>query len=135
MSETSREEDIPSDVDDPLRRAERLEKELIELRHSTDRRVILADLTVEAVKAGMVDLDGLKLLDLSQISLNSEGRVGDARDMMIRLKQTKPWLFGTSSSSNPTGVPPSHPPRQKLATEMSDDEYRAARMSILKHQR
>jgi hypothetical protein len=31
--------------------------------------------------------------------------------------------------------PPASPPKQKLATEMTDAEYRAARTAILKHRR
>ena len=44
------------------------------------------------------------------------------------------WLFGGGSSSSSASPPPAQPSRQKLATEMTDAEYRAARAAILRHQ-
>jgi hypothetical protein len=52
---------------------------------------------------------------------------------MTQLRRVKPWLFGGSSSSSPVNAPPAQPPRQKLATEMTDEEYRIARATILKY--
>jgi hypothetical protein len=80
----------------------------------------------------MVDLDGLKLLDLANTKLNEHGEVENAAGLMTQLRHSKPWLFGGTSSSSPASVPPSQPPRQKLATEMTNEEYRAARAAILK---
>ena len=97
-------------------------------------RVLRAELKVEAVRAGIVDLDGLKLLDLKKVELTSEGELANAAELMAQLRRAKPWLFGGTSSSSPASPPPAQPPRQKLATEMTDDEYRAARAAILKHQ-
>lgn len=51
---------------------------------------------------------------------------------MMDLKRNKPWLFGTWSTSSAKEAPPSNPPRQKLAMEMSDEEYNAARALIVK---
>ena len=51
---------------------------------------------------------------------------------MAGLRRAKPWLFGRASSSGPASPPPAQPPRQKLATEMTDDEYRVARAALLK---
>ena len=47
-------------------RAEVLERRLAETEQEARGRVLRAELKVEAVRAGMVDLDGLKLLDLKQ---------------------------------------------------------------------
>ena len=41
------------------------------------------------------------------------------------------WCVVIAAARSP---PPAQPPRQKLATEMTDDEYRAARAAILKRQ-
>lgn len=114
-------------------RAEALERQLSEFERETQARLVLAELKSEALRAGMVDLDGLKLLDLSHLKLNPRGEVDDAAALMGELKRQKPWLFGSRlSSSRPASPPSADPPRQKRATEMTDDEYRAARAALLK---
>lgn len=110
----------------------RLEGEIEDVRRQARQQIMLADLKVAAVRAGMVDLDGIKLLDLSTVPKADDGRVADPGAVMSALKHAKPWLFGTGSTSSITDVPPSAPPRPKLATEMSDEEYRTARALILK---
>ena len=126
----------PGNQEDPVEtlrsHAARLEQELADVRSQADQRVIHANLRVEAVRAGMVDLDGIKLLDLSGVKLNENGEVSGGAELMHRLRREKPWLFGGLSSSAPAGAPISHPPRQKLATEMSEEEYQAARAQLLR---
>jgi hypothetical protein len=107
---------------------------LAETEREARARVVRAELKVEAVRAGIVDLDGLKLLDLKDVELTSDGELANAGELMVQLKRAKPWLFGGTSSSSRTHPPPAQPLRQKLANEMTDDEYRAARAAILKHQ-
>ena len=113
-------------------RAEAAEQALITVRADSDARLIRAELKAEAMRAGMVDLDGLKLIDLSTIKLNEQGEVDGGAALMTRLKREKPWLFGGLSSSSTAAPPPAAPPRQKLATEMTDAEYRSARAELLK---
>ncbi len=115
-------------------RAEVLERRLAEAEQEAPGRIHSAELKVEAVRAGIVDLDGLKLLDLKKVELTSEGELANAAELMTELRRAKPWLFGGTSSSSPASPPPAQPPRQKLATEMTDKEYRAARAAILKQQ-
>lgn len=132
MSDTAPGNEAALDPEALRSHAEHLERELVQVRQSAEQRVIWADLTVEAVKAGMVDLDGIKLLDQSEIKLNDDGHVAGAAALMTHLRRSKPWLFGGTSSSNPGKPPPAPQPRHKLATEMSDDEYRAARALIVR---
>ena len=113
-------------------RAEALERQLTAVQQETQARLILAELKSEALRAGMIDLDGLKLLDLSAAKLNDRGEVEGAAAMMARLKQDKPWLFGGAFSSSRSSPPPAQSPRQKMAMEMTDAEYRAARAELLK---
>ena len=126
----------PSDNLDPLAelraRADALELQLATTQTDTEARLVRAELKVEAIRAGMVDLDGLKLVDLSDLKLTKSGELENASTIMSRLRQTKPWLFSTSSSSSPASPPPAQPPRKKLATEMTDTEYRAARADLVK---
>jgi hypothetical protein len=113
-------------------RADALEHRLAETQKDARTRLVCAELKVEAVRAGMVDLDGLKLLDLADVQLNADGEIGNAAHLMALFRRAKPWLFGSTSSSSPVNAPPAQPPRQKLATEMTDAEYRIARAAFLK---
>jgi hypothetical protein len=113
-------------------RADALEHRLAETQKDARSRLVRAELKVEAVRAGMVDLDGLKLLDLADVQLNADGEIGNAAHLMTQFRRAKPWLFGGTSSSSPANAPPAQPPRQKLATEMTDAEYRIARAAFLK---
>lgn len=101
-----------------------------EANTAAEQRVIRAELKAEALKAGMVDLDGLKLADLSKIKINEAGEVEGATELMEELKKAKPYLFGTQSSSTPNTPPNPKPPAAKKATEMTDAEYAAARKQI-----
>lgn len=103
-----------------------------EVQTAADQRVIRAELKAAAIKAGMVDLDGLKLADLSKVKLNAEGEVEGADELMEAMKKSKPYLFGAASSSS-TGKPPKKGEETpKLATEMTDAEYAVARANAIK---
>jgi hypothetical protein len=108
--------------------------EIARLRTSFEARLVLANLRTEAVRAGMIDLDGLKLIDTSSVTLDENDRIARARELMENLRRSKPWLFGATvaSSSSPAAAPPSQPIRQKTALEMTDEEYQAARASLVK---
>jgi hypothetical protein len=113
-------------------RAEALEQQLTAVQKDTEARLIRAEMKAEAVRHGMVDLDGLKLLDMGALKLGEHGAVEDAAGVMTRLKRDKPWLFGTASSSSTAAAPPAQPPTEKRATDMTDAEYRVARAALLK---
>jgi len=121
------------DVENLRGRAEQLEQKLRDLERDSSRRLIRAELKAEALKVGILDLEGLKLLDLSSATLNDNNEVDGASQIMAQFKKAKPWLFGTMSSSGPATAPAAQPLRQKMATEMTDSEYRAARAALLKH--
>ena len=113
-------------------RAETLERQLNELQRETQSRLIHAELKAEALRAGIIDIDGLKLIDRSDLKLTSAGEIEGGAALIAALKRAKPWLFASASTSATAKPPAAHPPRQKLATEMTDDEYRAARAALLK---
>jgi hypothetical protein len=133
LTEVPTETDTRDEPDvDLLARLDKLERDGQESRRLNEKRVVLAELKVEALHANMIDLDGLQFIDMSQVRLSENGVVVDGAELIGRLKRAKPWLFATPSSSSIAKVPPSGPSRQKLAKDMSDEEYRIARANVIK---
>lgn len=114
-----------------ISRAETLERKL----HETEIRMITSvrefDLKAEALRAGIVDLDGLRLLDPTVISNPDDGDF-DAAAIVVRLRREKPWLFGVAGSSSGGSAPPAVAVKKRLATDMSVEEWRAARADLLR---
>ncbi len=109
-----------------------LEQRLAALEASVRERLVRAEMKAHAVRAGMVDLDGLKLLDTSQVTLNERDEVVGAESLMAQMRRAKPWLFGGPSSSSAAAAPQAMAPRSKLATEMTESEWRSARAELLR---
>jgi hypothetical protein len=108
------------------------EDEISQMRTEYASRLILARIQTEAVKAGMIDLDGLKLADLSAVTLRPDDKLIGAKEAMESLRRSKPWLFGTTlSSSSAAAAPPSQSARPRSAMEMTDEEYIAARAALI----
>ena len=126
-------DDVTSEIgQDELRaRLENLEQQTAAALHDAKRRIVIAEMKVEATRAGMVDLDGLTFLDLNRVDLGDDGALVGGPAVIADLKKAKPWLFSGASSSSTSRPPPSLPPRVKLATEMTDAEYRIARKNII----
>lgn len=95
-------------------------------------KLMQAELRTAAARAGMIDLDGVKLVDTAGLAVNEAGELLDGPAIMTRLRQEKPWLFGRSSSSSPAVAPRASPPKAKTAMEMSVDEWRVARAELLR---
>jgi hypothetical protein len=95
-------------------------------------RLVAAGLRTEAVRAGMIDLDGLKLIDASTLVLDADDKIVGGRKLMEDLRREKPWLFGATFSSSTAAAPASQPVRQKTALEMTDEEYAAARAALIR---
>lgn len=90
-------------------------------------RIMRADLRVAARDAGMVDLDGLKLLDTAALKLADDGSVTNAGEAIAELKKSKPWAFGAASTSSTAAPPPADPGKPKLYRDMSEAEQAAWR--------
>ncbi len=112
--------------------AEALERQLHEAEVQSVARLREAELKAEAVRAGIVDLDGLKLLDASALAAKTGTAQDDAAHVIAKLRRDKPWLFSAASSSSTATVPQAAPMKRKLATEMSVEEWRAARAELLR---
>ena len=118
--------------DDPVARADALERRLAEVEQAARSRVVRAELKAEAVRAGMIDLDGLKLLDTGKVRMNEAGEVEGAAALIREMRRAKPWLFAAASSSSVAQAPAAQPPKPRLATEMGFEEWQAARREMLK---
>ena len=94
-------------------------------------RLLQAELRAEAARAGMVDLDGVKMVDLAKVVLDEAGGLRDGVGVMAALRAAKPYLFGRSSSSA-APLPKAEPPKVRTAMEMSVEEWRAARAELLR---
>lgn len=116
----------------PDDRIAELERRLTEQEAVHQSRLIHAELKSHAIKAGMVDLDGLKLVDPSSIKLNAKGEIEGADRLMNDLRRNKPWLFHGTSSSTSAAAPPTTAPSARRATTMSHTEWQAARAELLR---
>jgi hypothetical protein len=124
------EQSPPEDPLDP--RITELERRLADQETTLKNRLAQAELKSHALRAGILDLDGLKLLDPGSIKLGANGEIENAEALMTELRRAKPWLFQTVSSSSAAAVPPTTPPTAKRATAMSHTEWQAARAEMIK---
>jgi hypothetical protein len=110
--------------------ADRMAAEKISAAESrAQHRIIMAEVRAHAIKAGMVDLDGLKLLDVTSLKLNEAGDLEGAEALIEATKKAKPWLFGQVTTSHPAALPAPRPTEKKLAKDMTDAEFDAAMKS------
>lgn len=87
-------------------------------------RILRAELKASALKAGMTDLDFLKLADLTKVTLDESGEVQGAEELMTSLKEAKPHWFGQPSqgTSSTATAPKPDQATPKTAKEMTKDE-------------
>jgi hypothetical protein len=111
-----------------------LEQRLATMEAQMRERLVRAELKAHAIRAGMVDLDGLKLVDATSLALNDHYELDGGEQLMATLRRAKPWLFGShgTSTSSAATAPPAQAPRAKLATEMTDAEWQASRAEMLR---
>lgn len=128
---------LEKERDEHKTRAENASKEaegkIKEAHTAAEQRVIRAELKAAALKAGMVDLDGLKLADLSKVKLSEAGEVEGATELMEAMKKAKPWLFNAATHTSTPGEPPKPSSSgAKKATEMTEAEYAAAKAKAVR---
>lgn len=94
-----------------------------------DARVIRSELRTAAVKLGMVDLDALKMLDITSLKTNADGDVEGVDALLDATKKAKAYLFGSPSTSSTQKTPPADQSTPKSALTMTDAEFAAAKAS------
>jgi len=88
-------------------------------------RIIRAELKVFATKAGMIDVDDVRYVDLSTVKFSEDGDVMGAKEAVEALKAKKPHYFKQNSSSPSFGTPkPGEEMKPFNAMSVTDDEYR-----------
>lgn len=106
-----------------------LEKSYSEKEKAAQERIILAELKAVALSHGIVDLDGLKLIDKSTVKINDNGEIEGAEDLIKQFKENKPYLFKKSESSTYTGKESSSKKAEKKAAnafDMTEEEYKSS---------
>jgi hypothetical protein len=99
---------------------------------TANQRLIQAELKSHALRAGIIDLDCLKLLDASALTLDENGTVPNAAAALANLKRDKPWLFTNPNSSHPAPPPAPEPPKTRMAKDMTVREWQIARDRLIR---
>jgi len=76
-----------------------------EAAKASERATVDLAIKSAATKAGLQDLDQLKLLDLTGITVKPDGSVDGIDKVLVDLKTKKPFLFGVANTSQ-TEPPP-----------------------------
>ncbi|WP_158746069.1 hypothetical protein [Acidisphaera sp. L21] len=120
--------DEPVEPANPVDPVETLRAQLAEANH----RLIQAELKSHAIRAGIIDVDCLKLLDTSGLVLDASGDLIAAPAALAKLKLDKPWLFTKPNTSHPTPPPAPEPPKPRMARDMTFREWQTARERLLR---
>lgn len=93
----------------------------------TTQRIIRAELKAVALQAGMIDLDGVALADLTKVSLNDKGELVGGAELLEEMRKNKPYLFAPKGASTERG---GSPPRSnnggpRKVSEMTPAEIKA----------
>ena len=99
---------------------------------AANARLVQAELKSQAVRAGIIDVDLLKLLDTTSLQLDESGNLPKAQEILATLKRDKPWAFAKANTSNPAPAPTPESPKTRMAKDMSYDEWRAARERLVR---
>ncbi|TLU72689.1 phage scaffolding protein [Lichenicoccus roseus] len=90
------------------------------LRTDLTERIIRSELKAHAIRAGIVDLDALRLADTATLSLGDNGDVVGAEALIDGLRLQKPYLFVDSQARSgvATTAQTLRAPAPALPTEM-----------------
>ena len=93
---------------------------------TANEKVLRAELRALAREAGILDLDDLKLMDVSGLKVDDEGNVTGADALIKAFKEAKPYKFKElSSTSATTQTPKADAGKPKKVSDMNKDEVRA----------
>ena len=112
---------------------------LTTLRAQSRERLLRAELRSEAIRAGIVDLDGLRLADTSAITFGDDGAIEGTNDVISSLKASKPYLFANAKDNGNFGVttspiaraPTPAAPELVDARSLTREQWQAERARLL----
>lgn len=90
-----------------------------------NQRVMRAELKAHAVKAGLVDMEALELLDLSSVKFNDKGELEGVDELFEAAKKAKPYLFGSQNTGSTEKKPPPAENTPKDVRKLTAAEYEA----------
>ncbi len=112
---------------------------LTTLRAQSRERLLRAELRSEAIRAGIVDLDGLRLADTSVITFGEDGSIEGADSVISTLKTSKPYLFASGKDKASFGATTSPVARAPVpaapelvdARSLTREQWQAERARLL----
>ncbi|WP_175969631.1 hypothetical protein [Burkholderia sp. BCC0322] len=96
-----------------------------------NQRVMRAELKAHAVKAGLVDMEALDLLDLSSVKFNDKGELEGVDALFEAAKKAKPYLFGAQNTGSTEKKPPPAENTPKDVRNLSAAEYEAEKAKMV----
>lgn len=111
--------------EDGDKEASKTVKKEIDILREVNKRYIRAELKAEALKAGLVDVDALKMFDTSSIEIDVNGDVVGVKELIEEMRELKPYAFSTTVKDTTTDkkTPDSTKVNSKSALDMSSDEF------------
>lgn len=103
---------------------------LTEADTRANQRVMRAELKAHAVKAGLVDMEALGLLDLSSVKFNDKGELEGVDALFEEAKKSKPYLFGAQNTGSTEKKPPPAENTPKDVRKLSPAEYEAEKAKM-----
>lgn len=113
---------------------------IVAMREQSDNRLIGAELRFQAARAGIIDLDVLRLIDPGTLRLGDDGTVEGAHEAIDALRQSKPYLFGApgmtghsmmARTGHPQRPPVPAAPEPVDARTLSRDQWQVERSRLL----
>ncbi|MNS36630.1 hypothetical protein D3C86_1214060 [compost metagenome] len=92
------------------------------------KEVAVSRLEALATKAGLLDPDLVSLIDASAIEFDDNGKMKNGQELIDAFKASKPNLFAAQATSSVAKTPTAISEAKK-ATDMTDEEYRAYKLS------
>lgn len=102
-----------------------------QVKTTLESKLILSELKAKAIYEGIKDVDFLKMIDTSSLSLDETGQVKGIDDILGSFKAAKPDLFGSdkkSSSSSNEKLPAGREETTADAFKMTEEEFKKEKM-------
>lgn len=110
------------------------QQQVTQTQQTARERIIRAEMKALAMGAGLRDLDGLKLADLSTVTLKDDDTLDGAAEMLVALKEAKPYLFTeTERNTSPSRQPPAPKAAEPAdVSQLPSEEYERSKHALLR---